>query len=39
MELELRRLNKYILDSGYCPHREADWLIDEGKVAVSGLCR
>ncbi len=30
------RLNKYIADSGYCSRREADRLIDEGKVTVDG---
>jgi 23S rRNA pseudouridine2604 synthase len=36
IELELRRLNKYISDSGYCSRREADRLIEEGKVTVNG---
>jgi 23S rRNA pseudouridine2604 synthase len=29
-------LNKYIADSGYCSRREADRLIDEGKVSIDG---
>lgn len=31
------RLNKYISDSGYCSRREADRLIDAGKVSVNGV--
>jgi len=30
------RLNKYIADSGYCSRREADRLIQEGRVRVDG---
>ena len=30
------RLNKYISDSGYCSRREADRLIEAGKVFVNG---
>ena len=30
------RLNKYIADSGYCSRREADRLIEEGRVRVNG---
>ncbi len=31
-----KRLNKFIADSGYCSRREADRLIEEGRVAVDG---
>ncbi|NMD37871.1 MAG: 23S rRNA pseudouridine(2604) synthase RluF, partial [Christensenellaceae bacterium] len=31
-----RRLNKYIADSGYCSRREADKLIEQGKVTING---
>ncbi len=31
-----RRLNKYIADSGYCSRREADRLIEEGRVTING---
>lgn len=31
-----KRLNKFIADSGYCSRREADRLIDEGRVKVDG---
>ncbi len=31
------RLNKFISSSGYCSRREADRLIDEGKVMVDGV--
>lgn len=30
------RLNKFISDSGICSRREADRLIEEGRVAVNG---
>ena len=29
-----KRLNKYLADSGYCSRREADRLIQEGRVRV-----
>ncbi len=32
----LKRLNKYISDTGYCSRREADALIEQGKVQVNG---
>lgn len=32
----LKRLNKYISDSGYCSRREADALIEKGSVHVNG---
>ena len=31
-----KRLNKFIADSGYCSRREADRLIDEGRVRIDG---
>ena len=31
-----KRLNKYIADSGFCSRREADRLIEQGRVAVDG---
>lgn len=34
--MEERRLNKYIADSGYCSRREADRLIEAGKVLLNG---
>ncbi len=34
--MALRRLNKFIADSGYCSRRDADQLIAEGKVLVDG---
>lgn len=33
---ESMRLNKYLSDAGVCSRREADRLIDEGKVLVNG---
>jgi len=36
MENQPKRLNKYIADSGYCSRREADRLIDEGRVQLNG---
>ena len=36
METQAKRLNKFIADSGYCSRREADRLIDEGRVLIDG---
>ena len=36
MEQMGKRLNKFIADSGYCSRREADRLIEEGKVLIDG---
>jgi len=36
MEEQGIRLNKYIADAGYCSRREADKLIETGKVTVDG---
>ncbi|MDX5437147.1 MAG: pseudouridine synthase, partial [Pontibacter sp.] len=33
---EPKRLNKFISDSGFCSRREADRLIEEGRVTVNG---
>ena len=33
---ELKRINKYISDSGLCSRREADKLVSQGKVTVNG---
>lgn len=35
-QLPGKRLNKYIADSGYCSRREADRLIEEGRVLLDG---
>ena len=35
-QLPGKRLNKYIADSGYCSRREADRLIEEGRVKLDG---
>lgn len=34
--MEDRRINKYLADSGFCSRREADRLIEQGKVRVNG---
>jgi len=34
--MEPKRLNKYISDAGFCSRREADRLIEEGRVTVNG---
>ena len=36
MEEELKRLNKFISETGYCSRREADKLIEEGRVTING---
>jgi len=36
MEESLKRLNKFISETGYCSRREADKLIEQGKVTLNG---
>ena len=36
MDNQGKRLNKFIADSGYCSRREADRLIDEGRIRIDG---
>ena len=36
MDMQGIRLNKYIADSGFCSRREAERLIEQGRVAVDG---
>ncbi|RZJ29893.1 MAG: 23S rRNA pseudouridine synthase F, partial [Flavobacterium sp.] len=36
MEENLKRLNKFIGETGFCSRREADALIDAGRVTVNG---
>ncbi|MCO7190562.1 MULTISPECIES: 23S rRNA pseudouridine(2604) synthase RluF [unclassified Pseudoalteromonas] len=33
---ELKRLNKYISETGFCSRREADTLVSDGRVSVNG---
>jgi len=37
MEDQLKRLNKYISETGFCSRREADKLIEEGRVTINGI--
>ena len=37
MESEHKRLNKFISEKGYCSRREADKLIDDGRVTINGI--
>jgi len=37
MEEILKRLNKFIGETGYCSRREADKLIEEGRVTINGV--
>lgn len=36
MENELKRINKYLSEAGYCSRREADKLIEAGRVTING---
>ncbi|MEL0454769.1 23S rRNA pseudouridine(2604) synthase RluF [Flavobacteriaceae bacterium SZ-1-7] len=36
-ETELKRINKYLSEVGYCSRREADKLIDAGRVTINGV--
>ncbi|WP_459782935.1 S4 domain-containing protein, partial [Photobacterium sp. R1] len=35
-DTSLVRLNKFISDTGYCSRREADKLIEQGRVLING---
>lgn len=35
-DIELKRLNKYISETGFCSRREADKLIEQGRVTING---
>ncbi|WP_320815217.1 23S rRNA pseudouridine(2604) synthase RluF [Flavobacterium sp.] len=37
MENNLVRINKFLSESGYCSRREADRLIDQGRVTINGV--
>ncbi len=37
MESENKRLNKFISEKGYCSRREADKLIEDGRVTINGI--
>lgn len=37
MPEELKRINKYLSEAGYCSRREADKLIDAGRVTINGI--
>ena len=34
---DLKRLNKFISDTGFCSRREADKYIEDGRVTVNGI--
>lgn len=37
MEAQLKRINKYLSEVGYCSRREADKLIEAGRVTINGV--
>jgi len=37
MEEQLKRINKFLSEAGYCSRRAADKLIDEGRVTINGI--
>lgn len=37
MEENLKRLNKFIGETGYCSRREADKIIEQGRVTINGV--
>ncbi|WP_372753985.1 23S rRNA pseudouridine(2604) synthase RluF [Mariniflexile sp.] len=37
METELKRINKFLSEVGYCSRREADKLIEAGRVTINGI--
>lgn len=36
MEENLKRINKFLSEVGYCSRREADKLIEAGRVTING---
>lgn len=34
--MQLTRINKYLSEAGYCSRREADKLIDQGRITING---
>jgi 23S rRNA pseudouridine2604 synthase len=37
MEENLKRLNKFIGETGYCSRREADKIIEQERVTINGI--
>ncbi len=37
MEEQLKRINKFLSEAGYCSRREADKLIEAGRVTINGV--
>jgi 23S rRNA pseudouridine2604 synthase len=37
MEENLTRINKFLSETGYCSRREADRLLEEGRITINGL--
>ena len=37
MEDNLTRINKFLSETGYCSRREADKLLDEGRITINGV--
>ncbi|MEP1487086.1 MAG: 23S rRNA pseudouridine(2604) synthase RluF [Algibacter sp.] len=37
MEEQLKRINKFLSETGHCSRRAADKLIDEGRVTINGI--
>ncbi|OUR91448.1 23S rRNA pseudouridine synthase F [Flavobacteriales bacterium 34_180_T64] len=37
MEKDLKRINKFLSEAGYCSRREADKLIEAGRVTINGV--
>ena len=37
MTEQLKRINKFLSEVGYCSRREADKLIDAGRVTINGV--
>jgi 23S rRNA pseudouridine2604 synthase len=37
MEENLTRINKFLSETGFCSRREADKLIEQGRVTINGV--
>ena len=38
-DIQLKRINKYLSEVGYCSRRAADKLIEEGRIAIRNVRR
>ena len=37
MEINQTRINKFLSETGYCSRREADKLLEQGRITINGV--